>query len=194
MSIEILQYALARLSLWLDRLLVAACIALLAVIFFSVLTGVVIRYVVTVPWPWTEEVARFCLVWFAPLAAAVGVRNGLHFSFQWGVMAFSERTRIAVRQAMNVVTLGFLALLLHQSLGLVEVVSNQTAMATEISMAVPASGIVFGISMLIAVYVIELADAVLAAFTGRHLSVREMQEAENIRVLQSAASGAPPQG
>jgi TRAP-type C4-dicarboxylate transport system permease small subunit len=186
MSLETLQRRLADLSVWLDRLLVAACIGLLATIFFSVFTGVIIRYVVMVPWPWTEEVARFCLVWFAPLAAAIGARKGLHFSFQWGVMAFTEQTRIAVRQAMNVVTLAFLGLLLDQSIGFLDVMSNQTAMATELNMRVPAYGIVVGVSVLIVVYGLELADAALALFTRRHLSLRELQEAENVKVLQSA--------
>jgi TRAP-type C4-dicarboxylate transport system permease small subunit len=190
MSLEILQRRLADLSFWFDRLLVAACIGLLAAIFFSVFTGVIIRYVVTVPWPWTEEIARFCLVWFAPLAAAVGIRKGAHFSFQWGVMAFSEGTRIAVRQVMNVVTVAFLLLLLHESIGMLSVMENQTAMATELNMQLPAFGIVVGVCVLLIMYFFELADAALALSTGRRLSLRELQEAENIKVLETGIEAA----
>jgi hypothetical protein len=43
--------------------------------------------------------------------------------------------------------------------------------------------------VLIAIYVIELLDAVLAMFTGRHLSLREQQEADNIRLLETAQEG-----
>ena len=186
-----LQRGLAVVGLWLERLLLAMCICLLAGMFFSVFIGVVIRYVVTVPFPWTEEIARFCLIWFAPLAASIGARQGFHFSFQWAVMYLPRRQRVLVRQAGNFAVVAFLTLLLWQSFSLIEVMSNQTAVASEIDMRVPAFGIVFCLSMLLVIHVLEVLDALLALVTGQHLSVREAYEEEKYKTLRPSVGEAP---
>jgi TRAP-type C4-dicarboxylate transport system permease small subunit len=182
------QRLLAVAGLWLEWLLLALCIGLLAGMFFCVFTGVVIRYVVTVPFPWTEEIARFCLIWFAPLAASIGARHGFHFSFQWGVMYLPAKQRAFVRQATNLAVIAFLALLLWQSFGLIDVMSNQTSVASEIDMRVPAFGIVVGLAMLLTMHVLEVLDALLAPITGRRFSIREAYEEEKYRTLRPAAA------
>jgi TRAP-type C4-dicarboxylate transport system permease small subunit len=191
-SLLALQRLLAVSGLWFERLLLVACISLLTGMFLSVFTGVVIRYVVTVPFPWTEEVARFCLIWFGLLAASIGARRGLHFSFQWGLIYLPDRLRYTIRQIGNCAVIAFLAMLLWQSFALVDVMTGQIAVASEIDMRVPAYGIVTGIAVLLAMHVLEILDALLALGTGRRFSLREQFEEEKLRTLRPSAVIQPP--
>lgn len=191
-----IQRAVFQFGRFLELALFIICGLLLCLIFGSVMAGVVIRYVVSIPWPWTEEVARFSLIWFAPLAAAIGVRRGLHFSFQWGVMALSEPVRRALRQVVNLLVIALIALMLQQSFGLIDVMAGQTSMGAEIDMRLPALGLCVGLGALLVMYALEVIDAALGLATGRVLSVKEARDAENAALLDPAAPvvPAPPGG
>jgi TRAP-type C4-dicarboxylate transport system permease small subunit len=187
MSLVSIARNLARIGGFLEVTLLTICASLLTAIFFCVFTGVVVRYVLMVPWAWTEEIARYCLVWFAPMAAAVGVRRGSHFTFQWALMPLSADMQRLVRQIGNIAIIAFLILFAKLAFGFLEVMENQTSFATEIDMRIPASGLLVGFSMLIVMHVLEVADAVLAVFTKRPFSLREQQELENMETLKSGA-------
>jgi len=68
------QAFLAQTGVWIERALVVVCSLLLCFLVASVFLEVLIRYVIHAPTAWTEEVARFILVWFGLLAAAVRAR------------------------------------------------------------------------------------------------------------------------
>lgn len=62
------------------RLLCALVTALVGLLLFPVTLQVVSRYTDLIPtWLWTEEAARFCLVWMVMLGATIAVRNRMHF-------------------------------------------------------------------------------------------------------------------
>ncbi|HSA63393.1 MAG TPA: TRAP transporter small permease [Nitrospira sp.] len=178
------QVLLARIGHWMEMALVAVCAALLCFLVVSVFLEVLIRYVIHAPTAWTEEVARFILVWFGLLAAAVSARRGMHFAVRFGVMYFNERTRWIVRQIVNVAVVVLLSILLKYSIDYLDIVSNQTAMATEIDMRIPYAGIPVGIGAILTIYVLELADAVLSIWTGRRFSAVEAREEEVHRELK----------
>jgi TRAP-type C4-dicarboxylate transport system permease small subunit len=187
MSLLSIARNLSRFGGFLEIALLAICASLLTAIFVCVFTGVVVRYVLMVPWAWTEEIARYCLVWFAPMAAAVGVRRGSHFTFQWALMPLAPHMQKLIRQIGNVLIILFLVLFAKLSFGFLAVMENQTSFATELDMRIPASGLVVGYSTLIIMYALELADAALAVFTKHPFSLRELQEIENMNTLKSGA-------
>lgn len=61
-----------------DRLLGAALAALMVGMVVSVTWQVLSRYLFVVPAAWTEELARFLLIWIGTLGAAYAYRNGSH--------------------------------------------------------------------------------------------------------------------
>lgn len=62
------------------RLLCALVTVLVGLLLFPVTLQVVARYTDLIPtWLWTEEAARFCLVWMIMLGATIAVRNRMHF-------------------------------------------------------------------------------------------------------------------
>jgi TRAP-type C4-dicarboxylate transport system permease small subunit len=171
-----LQQVLADTSRSIELVLLVVCSALLVVLSLSVFLEVVIRYVLNAPLSWTEEIARFALIWFAMLASAVAARRGVHFAFRWAVKPFPESVRWRVRQAVNVLVIIFLSFLLVQGIGTLGVVADQTAMATEIDMRIPYAAIPVGMGLVLIIYVIEVADAILSHWTGRQLSLKEAHE------------------
>jgi TRAP-type C4-dicarboxylate transport system permease small subunit len=181
------QFYLAEFSRWLENALIVVCGILLCVMASSVFFEVLIRYVIHAPTAWTEEVAQFVLVWYGLLAAAVGARKGVHFAIRWGVIRFNERIRWAIRQGVNVVVIVFLSALLKMGIDYLDIVANQTSTGAEINMRIPWAGIPAGIGSILAIYVLEVADAVLSIWTGRQFSVKEAREEDIHRALQGDA-------
>ena len=71
---------MSTLNTWLYRALQALITALIAVMIVPVTLQIVSRFVDFVPrYIWTEEVARFCLIWLVMLGATIAVRDGSHF-------------------------------------------------------------------------------------------------------------------
>ena len=62
----------------LDRLLAGALVALMTALVVAVVWQVVSRYLFSDPSPWTEEVARFLLIWVGTLGAAYAFRMKQH--------------------------------------------------------------------------------------------------------------------
>jgi len=62
----------------LDRALKTALMLLMVLLVLSVTWQVVSRYVFAAPSSWTEEVARFLLIWIGTLGAAYAFRTNMH--------------------------------------------------------------------------------------------------------------------
>lgn len=96
------------------RALQALLTALIAVMIVPVTLQIFSRFVEFIPrYIWTEEAARFCLIWLIMLGATIAVRDGTHFDVD---VLPAPRTasgkaiaRIVVHAAMFVVALIFIA-------------------------------------------------------------------------------------
>ena len=64
----------------LDAVLTRALILLMLLLVGAVLWQVISRYVFASPSSWTEEMARFLLIWIALLGAAYAFRSGMHLA------------------------------------------------------------------------------------------------------------------
>ncbi len=88
----------------------ALLILLLAAMALDVLWQVVTRFIIGDPSVWTEELARFILIWLGALGAAYGVAEGFHLEMDYFLQKASETRR---RQLDRVI----LAILLLIGLG-----------------------------------------------------------------------------
>ncbi|MBE0614247.1 MAG: TRAP transporter small permease [Burkholderiales bacterium] len=65
---------------WIYRGLQILLTLLIAILILPVTMQVLARYSDSVPnYIWTEEMARFCLIWIIMLGASIAVRDGTHF-------------------------------------------------------------------------------------------------------------------
>jgi TRAP-type C4-dicarboxylate transport system permease small subunit len=181
---QAIQRSLVKLSQKIEVALMLVCSILLAFLASDLFLQVLARYVLKISIPWTEEAARFGLVWFGLLAAAVAARRGMHFSFRWAVKPLPPKLRLHLREFIDVLVILFLVIVLKQGVDYIAVVSNQVASASEIPMWIPYAGIPVGVGFLLIFYVLEVADAVLSLWTGQRLSAKEIQEAEIYRQLE----------
>jgi TRAP-type C4-dicarboxylate transport system permease small subunit len=96
------------------RALQALLTALIAVMLVPVTLQIFSRFVEFIPrYIWTEEAARFCLIWLIMLGATIAVRDGTHFDVDVLPAPRTARgkaiARIVVHAAMLVVALIFIA-------------------------------------------------------------------------------------
>lgn len=117
--------------------------AMVASVLFAALTIVVTlqvftRFVLHIPFLWSEEVARFLFFWVVLLGAALSVKNRRHFVID--VTGTQPETRTGARRLLfdvlpTVLVLGFCVFLLVQGIGYARVGLLRTATNSGLSMA-----------------------------------------------------------
>lgn len=70
-----LRKELDEISEIVDKIVSSICIVLTAIMFVAVLYQVFGRYVISTSIAWTEETARYCMIWLAFLGASMLVRS-----------------------------------------------------------------------------------------------------------------------
>jgi len=129
---------------------VSSILVALVTVTFS---QVVFRYLLQAPLAWSEELARFLLMWMASLSAAYAFKTRSHFALKFVVDRFNPSFQRAVATFVTLLVVTFLAVFAYQSLKFTIEVRNMAAPATQMSMAVPYSSALVG-SVLMLYYVI----------------------------------------
>lgn len=94
-----------------EQLLEAAGILLLLVICVLTLIQVLVRYVIKVPFMWSEEFIRFLFIWMVWLGAVLAIPWGTHMVIEYFRDAvFGERS-VVVKLIMQVFSLGLVAVM-----------------------------------------------------------------------------------
>jgi TRAP-type C4-dicarboxylate transport system permease small subunit len=167
-ALQAAQRAFAQVAIILGYLLVGAASILLvgmsAVLFLQVLY----RYVLQLPLPWSEEAARFCLVWFAMLASCVAGQQGVHFSLRWAVNWLAPGPREIVRMMMLSFGILVLSFVSWKALLYLSVVNDLVATATLVNMFWVYLAIPVGCGSLALNQFLELNDAVAGLVTHMH--------------------------
>jgi len=137
--------------LWKAPLEVAAgsvLVTLVAVTFAQV----VFRYVLQAPLSWSEELARFLLMWLASLSGAYAFKTRAHFALRFVVDRFNPLWQRLVGTLVTLSVVVFLAVFAYEAFRFTLEVRMMEAPATRISMAIPYSSAFVG-SVLMLYYV-----------------------------------------
>lgn len=99
--------------------------ALLGVVTLAVVTQVMVRFVLTavgvnISAPWTEELARYTLIWMVFLGAAVGVRHARMIALEFGVRSLPAKIGVPIRYAVMIMSMAFFGLLVWVGLNFLE--------------------------------------------------------------------------
>ena len=138
-----LRKELDEISEIIDRLVSIICIALTGLMFLSVLYQVIGRYFISTSIAWTEETARYCMIWLAFLGASMLVRSNENSSVTFIKDRLPKNIRKAVDLSILVVMLVFMLIIFAISISQVGY-SNEISPALRISMFIPKSSILFG--------------------------------------------------
>jgi len=114
-----------------------ALIIVLSVMALVVFLQVIFRYVLNLPLFWTEEFARYCLVWASLLGAAVAMKRGQHLA----VTICMDRMPPGAHRVLSVVArlsvIVILAVLVVGGIQLVLVTRAQISPALRVPMSLP---------------------------------------------------------
>ncbi len=122
----------------LNVLVTAIVAALLAVVAIAVMMQVMVRFVLTaldinISAPWTEELARYTLIWMVFLGAAVGVRHARMIALEFGVRKLPAKTGVPIRYAVMILCIAFFGLLFFVGLNFLELGRSETSPVLGIS-------------------------------------------------------------
>jgi TRAP-type C4-dicarboxylate transport system permease small subunit len=188
-SLARVQSVVASAVRWVGLLPLIAGGALLVFLVVALALQVLFRYVIQQPLAWSEESARYALVWLSMLAAVVAAREGQHFLFRWVTLRFPPSLRFWVRRACDLFVMIMLAVIFWQSMIYLGVVANRTSPGTGLNMRWPYAGVTVGSALLFILYLLENVDAMLSLRTGVVLSARELNEAEVQTMFERSDAG-----
>jgi TRAP-type C4-dicarboxylate transport system permease small subunit len=110
---------------------------LMALLVADVWLGVVARYVLRVQIPWTEELARYLMIWAALLAISSGIARREHIGFRLLLEKFPAALQKTLLIAFDVAAFAFFAFLFIYGIGMTGTGAKQFAMIFGMSMAIP---------------------------------------------------------
>ncbi|MGP4105924.1 TRAP transporter small permease [Virgibacillus sp. L01] len=133
---------------------------IMLVLVASVFMQVIFRFAINSPLAWTEELARYSLVWLTFLGAAYAMSQKAHIGVEFFVNLLSGLGKKILQTAATFVSLIFFVLMVFSGYDLVSNTMLQTSPVLEIPMgivyaAIPVSGLLLTIN-LIAVYVNDM--------------------------------------
>lgn len=144
---------LDRFARALERGLDAVLATMLTVLVASLIWQVIGRYVFDKAPGWSEELARFLMVWVAMLGSAVVMRQNGHISVSVFVDAFPPAVRALLLAVRDLVVLATVYVLFAYGIYLAMLLKGQLSPAFEVTMALPYSALPAG-AVLIGVAVI----------------------------------------
>jgi TRAP-type C4-dicarboxylate transport system permease small subunit len=140
---------LQRISDITNRITEIILVTVLSAMAVVVFLQVIFRYLLNFPLFWTEEFARYCLVWSSLLGSAVAVKRGQHIA----VTILIERMPPALRRVLTIVALlavaAILAVILWGGIQLVAITRAQISPALRISMSVPYLAVPVGAALML---------------------------------------------
>lgn len=126
-----------KISDWLNRLCEIALIFILAAMALVVFLQVLFRYVLHLPLFWTEEFARYCLVWASLLGAGIALKRHQHIAVTFFLERFPQRLSGILSIAGSISVVLILVVMTWGGIRLVLITSAQISPALRIPMAVP---------------------------------------------------------
>lgn len=114
---------------------------LVAILFifmiFSALFQVISRYIFKSPLFWTEEIARYILVWISFLGATTALKRKMHVAVNFVLSAFPEKIRSKLELLGKIFILIFLTFTIKGGIILSKININQLSPALRIPMFWP---------------------------------------------------------
>ena len=130
-------------------------IILLGAMVINVTLGVFCRYVLNSSLSWTEELARYFMVWFAFIGMALAFKDESHINVSFIVSKFPLYFRHIIKLIVYALILFFLTTLFVQSISLLKIVSIQNSPSMQLPMIYPYFSVTVG-AVLMMIEVIKL--------------------------------------
>ncbi|WP_169566373.1 TRAP transporter small permease [Sneathiella limimaris] len=114
---------------------------LLGVLVLDVWLGILARYVLPVDWTFTEELARYLMIWMALIAVSCAIAHREHIGVLILFERFPPEGRKWLAVAFDVIAFCFFAVIFYYGIGMVDRGFNRYTMINEIPKAYPFIGV-----------------------------------------------------
>jgi TRAP-type C4-dicarboxylate transport system permease small subunit len=125
------------LSDWIDRLIGYPAIIMVAFMTITVLIGVFSRYLLNSPVRWTEEVARYTMIWMGLLGMSLALKRDEHIGVEFFVTRLPRPLQVLISFVVKVLVAYYLFVLFKQGLKMALDARRQVSPAMRISMVWP---------------------------------------------------------
>ncbi|MCJ7705704.1 MAG: TRAP transporter small permease [Desulfobacterales bacterium] len=132
---ENLRQISGKLSLLSEKAVYYTLVVMMIVMTLTVIVQVFLRYVFSFSLSWSEEVARYLMIWVAFLGGSLALQKGLHIGVELFLVRVSSRTRRWVSILSKMFILIFLIYLTIGGLKITWAVRDQSSPALLFSMA-----------------------------------------------------------
>lgn len=119
---------------YLDKLVNAVSIVLMGSLVFITFFQVVNRFVLKYPIMWTEEIARFLLIWISLIGAALCTREDSHIQIDILYLKLKPKIKLIVSVLINIIFLFLIIFLIWQGTVILDIIRFQKSAASQISM------------------------------------------------------------
>lgn len=106
----------------------------MSIMIINVSLGVFYRYVLNNPLVWTEELARFLMIWFAFIGMSLAMKEEMHVGINVIIDLFPDKLKFLCKIVGNVLIMVFLVVLFRYSINHLRIVKIQTSPALGIKM------------------------------------------------------------
>lgn len=122
---------------------------MLAIMSVLIIVQVFTRFVIDYPLHWTEELARYLMIYSVFLGAALALRKSRLIAIEALSQSVNESKQRIIRFIVMVLSIVFLTILLVQGIEILDVVKLQSSAGLGISMAIPYASIPIGAALMI---------------------------------------------
>ena len=111
-------------------------VPLVAVMTAVIILQVIYRFILKASLPWSEELARYIMVWVTFIGASIGVKWGSHIGVEALVIALPKNAQIFVKYLGIILAIIFCIVVFSASLGILhnQIVRRQVSPAMRIPM------------------------------------------------------------
>jgi C4-dicarboxylate transporter DctQ subunit len=130
------------------------CIVACGGVFLLALAQILFRYVLKISAPWTEEAARYLMIWMALLASGLAFRNGEHFNIDFLLSRLTLRHRILLNQGTNLLSSIFILCIIFWGIPFAKLGFFTISPGLQITMflpylAVPVGGVIMLLNLIL---------------------------------------------
>ena len=143
---------------YLAKVTISIVIILAAVMVLTVLVGIFFRYVLHNSLSWSEELARYLMIWAALLSISIGIKDKEHVGIQLIIRNISIKYARILNLLVNVIICIFLSVLSYKGMYIANKAIPQLSMGLGISMfwallSIPVAGVLAIIQQIIQIII-----------------------------------------
>ena len=160
--------ALRFLERYFERILLTGALLVMSVVLFA---QVIMRYFLRSPFTWSEELARYVLVWSAIIGVSLAVRERRHISVDFLPLLFGEKSHRVFAIIAHIGMLVFSFIMISASIPLIERLAmlGQTSPALGIPMWIVYAAIPVGFSLIM----VRTIQALIVDFVASEIPLNE---------------------